>query len=151
MVKEIKVSLNRYDYGVMQVDELVYNQMMKFTWYAAKGYPTTHQHGKQIKASRMVMTLLGVDIEDRVVDHINGDKLNNTTFNLRVGTDADNLKNRPGATGVHQHRRKFVARITANGVRHYLGLFDTKEDALTARRAAELKYFGEWAPRRELV
>ena len=88
------------------------------------------------------------------VDHINGDKLNNTLSNLRICSNADNLKNRvhlpsnntSGILGVRfrSERKKWVAEIQANKVCHRLGMFNTKEEAIAARLAAELKYFGEY-------
>ncbi|USG65144.1 hypothetical protein NDK47_23975 [Brevibacillus ruminantium] len=50
-----------------------------------------------------------------------------------------------GAKGVSIQRKKdgsikYVANITIKGKRHYLGIFDEKEDAIAARAAAEEKY-----------
>lgn len=55
--------------------------------------------------------------------------------------------NKSGATGVRQiPSGKWVAEIDCNG-RKYLGSFLTFEEAVNARRCAELKYFG-WSKQR---
>ena len=41
--------------------------------------------------------------------------------------------------------KKWIARITVNGDRIFLGKFDTFEEAVQARIEAENKYFGEYS------
>jgi hypothetical protein len=86
------------------------------------------------------------------VDHINGDSLDNRVRNLRCCTRQQNGVNRglqsnntSGHIGVYQSGNKWHAQITAGRKKIYLGGFDNKEDAIAARMAAELKYFGEFA------
>lgn len=88
------------------------------------------------------------------VDHINGDKLNNTVGNLRVCSNTDNCKNRQvlpsnntsGVLGVcyDNTRHKWKAEIKVNGKKMCLGRFDNKEAATKARIEAEDKYFGNF-------
>lgn len=88
------------------------------------------------------------------IDHIDGNKLNNTISNLRICSNADNLKHRvslpsnntSGILGVRfrVERNKWTAEIQANKVVHRLGMFDTKEEAIKARLDAELEYFKEY-------
>lgn len=100
-------------------------------------------------------------LQSEVVDHINGNGLDNRRCNLRVCSRRENLQNRvniarsntSGYTGVewHKQQEKWVASIT---IRHEdgrpyhksLGLFDDIQEAAKARRAAELEYYGEFAP-----
>jgi hypothetical protein len=74
---------------------------------------------------------------------------------LREATPAENARNksRPwnntsGIPGVsfYKRDRKWVAGIGLNNRRIHLGYFDTIEEAAAVRRAAEIKYFGEFAP-----
>lgn len=85
------------------------------------------------------------------IDHINRDKTDNRITNLRLAprNEKDNLQNRgvlsnsrSRVTGVRRHKsaNKWEARITANGVYIHLGLFENFDDAVAARKAAELKY-----------
>lgn len=88
------------------------------------------------------------------VDHINGDKLDNRKNNLRICSNADNLKNRvklpsnntSGILGVRYRadRNKWYAEIQCNRQRIRLGSYIDKEDAIKARLTAEYKYFGKY-------
>lgn len=52
------------------------------------------------------------------------------------------IKNTSGQPGVSKFGDKWRARITFRGKRKSLGVFDNKEDAIEARRKAELDLFG---------
>ena len=93
------------------------------------------------------------------VDHINGDKLDNRRENLRVVTPQQNQINRKkanrnntsGVRGVCYQPKlcasnPWHAQIMANRRGIHLGLFATKEEAVAARRQAEVEYFGEECP-----
>ena len=56
--------------------------------------------------------------------------------------------NTSGVTGVHWHKvkKKWEATIT-EGKKKYLGIFTNKEDAIKARKEAEIKYYGEFRSR----
>ena len=89
------------------------------------------------------------------VDHINGDTTDNRKINLRNCTKADNNKNlklgyrnTSGHKGVYfrknKNNKKWLAAIGVNGKLINLGLFEHKDDAIKARKRAEIKYFGEF-------
>lgn len=93
------------------------------------------------------------------VDHINGDKLDNRRENLRVVTPQINQVNRKrrNRNNTSGHRgvcyapaasptKHWRAQITVNGRNIHLGMFATKEEAVVARRAAELEHYGELCP-----
>lgn len=93
------------------------------------------------------------------VDHRNGDPLDNRRANLRVVTPQRNQVNRKrlnrnntsGVRGVayqpaRSSSRPWRAHIKVDGRIRTLGQFATKAEALAARRAAELRYFGEQCP-----
>lgn len=88
------------------------------------------------------------------VDHINGDRADNRWPNLRLVTRSQNnmnqgvkRNNRSGCKGVSLRKdtQKWHARITVGGVITLLGNFDRLEDAIDARRNAEIKHFGSFA------
>lgn len=88
-----------------------------------------------------------------VVDHINGDTLDNRRCNLRVCTRAENSRNGPArkrvtsvrSKGVHAAGKKFEARIMADGLSHYLGVFATEAEAASAYNTAAVALHGDYA------
>lgn len=93
-----------------------------------------------------------------VIDHKNRNPLDNRLDNLRPCTVQQNSMNRSiqrnntsGVTGVYWSNtyNKWIATIKINGKRKHLGYFKEKEDAIEARRQAEIIYFGEYNPNTE--
>lgn len=89
-----------------------------------------------------------------LVDHINGDGLDNRRSNLRVCSTSQNGHNRPktsrnstGYKGVSWHKRyrKFAANICHERKQYSLGRFDSKEDAARAYDEAARILHGEFA------
>lgn len=87
-----------------------------------------------------------------VVDHINGDGLDNRRINLRVCTQKENVRNRihgpisrSGFRGVFGHPSGREARIKVNGKSKHLGTFATAEEAALAYDRAATEHFGEFA------
>jgi hypothetical protein len=113
------------------------------------GYWQIGFKNKTYLAHRLAWILHYGDWPSGNIDHINGNKLDNRIVNLRVATQAENLKNRAlakkntsGCHGVEWHKvaKKWTARITHNGTREYLGIFSKKEFAINARKEAEKIY-----------
>lgn len=91
-----------------------------------------------------------------VVDHINGNKLDNRKNNLRNCKQFENMAHRvkkqsnntSGFHGVSFNTKynKWVAQLMFDGKHIWLGQFKNKQDAIKARKAGEDKYFGEFKP-----
>ncbi len=89
-----------------------------------------------------------------VVDHKNGNKFDCRKENLRYVSRGENNFNTGkrrdcsnGYPGVYKAIRKngtakWYARISKHGKTINLGFFDTKKEAIVARRAAEITYYG---------
>ena len=94
--------------------------------------------------------ILGVD-KGQMVDHINGDTLDNRRENLRICSGAQNMRNRGPKSGrfkgVHRSTRsgRWVAQIKAGGPTKHIGTFDTAEDAARAYDAEAVLLHGEFA------
>ncbi len=82
------------------------------------------------------------------LDHIDGNGMNNLVTNLRDVPHIQNNKNMRlnsrntvGVPGVrwNKGKQKWQARIHHNYKDHWLGLFDLLEDAISARKAAEIE------------
>ncbi len=85
------------------------------------------------------------------IDHINNDGLDNRECNLRICTKQENSMNNHKdykIVGVNFYKanQKYSARIMVNYKGIHLGYYENIEDAIKARREAEIKYFGEFAP-----
>ncbi|EEX2868914.1 endonuclease [Escherichia coli] len=90
------------------------------------------------------------------IDHIDGDPLNNAISNLREVTKEQNQANmiprkktKSGYKGVHPRvdNKGFWATIRCNGKSHYLGQFNTAEEAAKAYNAASLELHGKYGHR----
>lgn len=88
-----------------------------------------------------------------IVDHIDGDTMNNTRANLRIATHQQNMANsrrrrhNSGYKGVQLRcdGKKWVARIQVDRKGHHLGSFPTPEAAARAYDEAAILHFGEFA------
>lgn len=88
-----------------------------------------------------------------IVDHVNGDTMDNTRKNLRIATHQQNManskrrKNNDGYKGVQLRcdGKKWVARIQVHKKMIHLGSFLTPEDAARAYDKAAILHFGEFA------
>jgi hypothetical protein len=90
------------------------------------------------------------------IDHIDGNKANNKIENLRLATHSQNKSNNKRARcdsksnilGVcwSKASRKWESHIRKNNKKIHLGYFANQNDAIAARKTAELQYFGEFAP-----
>jgi hypothetical protein len=89
-----------------------------------------------------------------VVDHINGNGLDNTRANLRECSHAENCRNqrrpRHGTSGLKgatfcKRLDKFIAQICLDGKKIHLGLFPTAEAAHAAYVKAAAELHGEFA------
>lgn len=131
------------------VDEDLYYDIIKYTWYNNNGYIRGTINGKNIHLNRYIMKYTG----DNVVDYIDGNKLNNTRSNLRVATYAQSGMNKTfnknsssqfigvsfiKATG------KWTSRLYIEGKCKHLGTFTNELDAAKVRDEATKKYFGAY-------
>ncbi len=84
-----------------------------------------------------------------VIDHIDHNRSNNKWENLRLVTQAENLKNKSmarnntsGHTGVtwHKQANKWTVHIGVNGRSIHKGLYANKAEAIAVRKEAEEHY-----------
>ncbi len=106
-------------------------------------------------AHRIIWELHHGEIEEgMVIDHINGDTLDNRLENLRVCTNTQNAQNIHAGRGIysklkgvsfHKKQKKWVAQININGKANWIGSFESQESAHQAYLNEANKHFGEFA------
>lgn len=134
------------------IDYNDYEIICKYTWNQKNntGYIYANHNNKRIYLHRLLFNLTE---KNKYVDHINHNILDNRRKNLRVVSNSQNQMNRDkpkqntsGIKGVywHKNKEKWQANIQVDNKLLYLGIFDSKQDAIKARKAAEKKYFNEY-------
>ena len=106
--------------------------------------------GKNYKSHRVIFAMATGAWPEGVIDHIDGDPLNNRIDNLRDVTLGENQKNQKlhstNTSGVvcvswSKKSSKWAAEIgVGNNKNIKLGSFTDKADAIAARQAAEIEY-----------
>lgn len=146
---------------VALVDDADYAWLNQWKWQAMRnGYTfyvarRIHVAKDKKRLEQMHRLILGLQSGDNLlIDHIDGDGLNNQRVNLRVCTIAQNRrhsKKRMVGTsrykGVCWHRGgdKWQSTIRVNKKQIHLGLFDSETSAASAYNRAASKHFGEFA------
>lgn len=130
------------------VDDEDFEYLSQWKWLFDSNYArrSVGSKGKQ-KCIYMHKLLINCP-QNRKGDHINGNKLDNRKFNLRIATVSENGMNRKvnknnksGLKGVSFFGGRWRAYIQ----KRFLGYFPTKEKAAIAYNKAAQEYFGEFA------
>lgn len=140
-----------------KVDDDLYDELQNYIWHeSGKGYVATsiwlgNQCMPRQKEVYMHRLIAEAD-HQQDVDHINGDRMDNRRSNLRIASRSQNLANQSvrarnsvGVKGVGKSGSKYYAQITIHKEHHYLGVFDTIEDASRAYSLKALSAWGEFA------
>lgn len=137
------------------IDDEDYDKVKGLCLYSSgrNGYVKLKHNGKAVFLHRF---LLGLKEDDKyLVDHKNGDKLDNRKANLRLCTKAENAHNirklsqhnSSGYKGVFfdKYGDRWRAKIQYMGKSIFLGSFKSALEAAKAYDRAAKQYFGEFA------
>lgn len=112
------------------------------------GYRCGRLNYQYVLAHRVIWKMMtGADPIE--VDHIDGDRSNNRWTNFREVTSSGNNRNSSrrsdntsGVVGVfwNKQRGKWMAITALHGKQQYLGLFTSFDEAVAARKAAEVEH-----------
>lgn len=144
-----RIPLGKGFFATVDADD--YEMLSEYRWYitgnGSNNYAAQSRDGRMVYMHRLLMQ----PPKGYVVDHIDGNGLNNRRCNLRVCTPAQNMTNkapRGGTskfTGVYRCRKKWVAQVSCRGTYHYVGLFDDEVEAAKARDRKAYELHGEYA------
>lgn len=141
---------SRGDIYKIDIDDL--ERCQQHSWVKdTRGYFVSNIKHKVTPLHRFILCIKDSKV---VTDHINGDKSDNRKTNLRMCSQNQNGKNVKtkknnhwGITGVKKTPSgSWVAYITVDGKTIHIGTFNSKLNAIDARRSAETKYYGEFSP-----
>lgn len=153
-------NINLSNGGISVVDDEDYERVKHIPWYRFDGKTTSYVAAKiknkngEWVTERLHRFLISPD-PHQVVDHIDGDGLNNQKSNLRICLQSQNTKNcslyKTSTTGYKGVTKKIVrgivkwsARIQVDKKRLSLGLFTSPEEAYAAYCEASQKYHGQF-------
>lgn len=145
---------NCNEYFICDIND--WDKLKVYAWRKDNvGYPTTNikKDGKiqPIRFHRLIINCpkgLQIDHIYRVKDGV----CDNRKSNLRVVTKQENTHNRSlyahnksgyNGVGFYKAYKKWRARISIDGKDTTIGYFENIEDAIKARKDAELKYWGQ--------
>lgn len=139
----------------IDIDDFLIAYSFPHTWQLVQGYiQGSMRHGDEVKYFKLHRLITNCP-ENKVVDHINHNKLDNTRKNLRVVTIAQNNQNykieKPSESGMrgvtwNKQHGKWRALIVLNKKRIFLGEYENLEDAKTVvseARAMQVPYSPE--------
>ena len=110
------------------------------------GYKYIYLNGKSFAASRLAWVMeAGTDPFGYEIDHINNNPLDNSFINLRLATHSQNQHNSK-AKGYYFRKGKYEVRVKHNKQTHFIGKYNTKEEAVTAYRTAKDSLAKEFSP-----
>lgn len=144
------------DGSVSVTDGVFYEKVSKHTWMKdLKGYAVSSFEINGNKRPYRLQNFLFDEIpEGRIVDHINGNKLDNRLCNLRFVFPRENIANsssKSGSTSKYKgvsfdtSRGKWISSIQINGKTKHLGRFESEEEAAKAYDKASYAEYGVYA------
>lgn len=141
--------------AVALVDDEDFETLSRRRWYATVMAGGLTYAATSIDRRNVTMHRLLLDApEGHVIDHVNGNTLDNRRANLRVATVRQNninaatpSTNTSGYRGVSwdKEKGKWRVQIRLNGKVKRLGRFDDIKDAARAYNDAATAHFGEFA------
>jgi len=143
------------------VDPEDYDRLMKYKWHVTKNGHTFYAKrnprvGRKRRAPSIYMHRCIIEVPPcRVIDHINFNGLDNRAANLRPATRTQNNRHtrRTKNTGSSKYKgvtwysreKRWVAKITADGITRTLGYFKNEIHAARAYDRAAKIYHKEFA------
>lgn len=135
-----------------RIDACFKEELSQFKWRISKakadkvGYVKRNIRVKGKMTTEFLHRKLTGAKKGDIVDHINGNTLDNRLCNLRIVTPKQNMMNRKvKGYCFNKNLKKWEVKIGIDYKTVIIGYFTSEEDAKEARRLAEITYFKEYA------
>jgi hypothetical protein len=110
--------------------------------FVSQGYAWINKDGNARKLHRVILNATN----DQLIDHKDGNGLNNTKENLRVATKSQNGANRK-SKGVSLHKATGLYRaVVTKDYKQYVKYHQTEEGAREAYKKLHVELHGEFSP-----
>lgn len=137
----------------VQIDSQDKNEVLSYSWHLTdKGYLRTAIRISGRKSDLYLHRLIMAPPSNKIVDHINHDRLDNRRCNLRLCTRSQNNMNRKlrsdnllGFKGVTAVGNRYRVKIKFMNKNIYIGTFESAEKAAKAYDEKAIKLFGDYA------
>jgi hypothetical protein len=147
----IEIPLTQNQIALIDDEDL--DLVKNYKWCAWKHKQTYYSHAATKNGKISLHRLIIGAKTGQLVDHINGNGLDNRKSNLRIVDSFGNARNRRPRVltsqykGVcwHKRRNKWQASIYCDKQNIHLGTFSNEIEAAKAYDQAAVKYFGEFA------
>lgn len=150
--KSHSIVLSRGEYALVDLQDYELLSTVKWSCLVPNG---THKYAVRMDGSKYVyMHRVIMEAEPgTLVDHINGNTLDNRRENLRFATKSQNSINSSKNRGVSLYKggwfrarkKPWVAEIHKDGVKYHLGFYETETDAALAYNKKVVELFGDFA------
>lgn len=160
MIATATVQVRLGSLGVALIDAADSELVNQYSWFQSRDYKTGRtiyavtqvQRNGQRRHIQMHRIITGAK-PGEIVDHINGNGLDNRRCNLRICTHAENQRNQAKTRGSsrfkgvswHKAAGKWSASIRCDGKSRHIGLFAIEEHAAAAYDRKAIELFGEFA------
>lgn len=155
-MKKIKLTKNKW----VLVDDEDFEWLNQWKWHCVREkYAARTIKTKNKKSMLYMHRLIMNPFQNKIVDHINRNSLDNRKKNLRLVTYVQNnanhklfKTNKSGYHGVYfdKKRKKYRVGISLNNKTKAIGIFSNIKDAAIAYNKVALKYRGQYAQLNQL-
>lgn len=153
-MKKLIITSKTYGIHECTYDDIDHEKVLQHIWCVVPNRNTFYAMTriklgyKKYKTLRMHQLF----IDSKVIDHKDGNGLNNTRLNLRDASDGQNnynvgltKRNKSGYKGVYKYRNGFIATIRKKGKLIHGGTFKDAVSAAKKYNEMAIKHHGEFA------
>lgn len=143
------IPLNNDKYSLVDADD--FKQLSKYKWHVnSNGYCTGFINGKNIRMHRYILNISNPKV---MIDHANGDKLDNRKSNLRFCSAKENSRNVKKHKGISRYKGvfpdiktgKWRVAIKENDKVEYFGHYDDEVFAAKVYDRLAINMHGDFA------